>query len=189
MKIKKQITSNNNNHYEFDDVDLKLIDLLNHDVRKSYKWLANKINVDPVTVKRRLRILIGQEIIRLGVMIDHSKIGTAINVLFAFTAELGSLNTVLEELINLRQIHWVWSIAGRFDILALARFSSNDEIIDFIHKELSKIQGLKSSETFILVGRKKNLYSPFEAEDIHLFIKSSPISKPKALLEILKEKK
>lgn len=171
MKTKKQIQSNNNNHYEFDDVDLKLLDLLNHDVRKSYKLLAKKINVDPVTIKRRLKKFIGQGIIRLGVMVDHSKICTSINVLFAFTAELGSLNTVLEEVTNIHQFHWVVSVAGRFNILALARFSSNDEISEFIHKELSKIPGLNISETFILLRRNKNLFSPLEAEDYYLFTK------------------
>jgi len=171
MKNKKQTQSNSNNHYEFDDVDLKLLELLNLDVRKSYKLLAKKINVDPVTIKKRLKKLIGRGIIKLGVMVNHSAIGTSTFVLFAFTAELGSLNTVLEEIANLRQIHWVWSIAGRFDILALARFSSNDEIIEFIHNELSKIPGLKSSETFILVRRSKNLFSPLETEDFYLFTK------------------
>jgi Lrp/AsnC family transcriptional regulator for asnA, asnC and gidA len=169
MKIKKQIQTNNNNHYEFDDIDLKLLDLLNLDVRKSYKLLAKKIDVDPVTIKKRLKKLVGQEIIRLGVMVDHSKICTSINVLFAFTAELGSLNTVLEEITNIRQFHWVESVAGRFDILALARFSSNDEISEFIHKELSKIPGLNISETFIIMRRKKNVFSPLEKEDFYLF--------------------
>jgi Lrp/AsnC family transcriptional regulator, regulator for asnA, asnC and gidA len=151
---------------EFDDIDSKLVDLLNQDVRQSYKSLAMKINVDQVTVKRRLKKLIDQGIIKLGVMVDYSRIGVSVEVLFAFTAELGSLDSVLKEISSRRQISWVSSVAGRFDLIALARFASNDELIEFIHQELKKIRGLKNAETFILLRRTKGSFAPFSKKEI-----------------------
>ncbi len=145
---------------EIDDLDKKIIELLDNDVRISYEELARTLNVSALTVRRRLDKLIESGTIRLGVLVDNSKIGDTITVLFAFDVAHGSLNAVLEDLSNLPEFRWISSTTGRYDIVALARFRSNDELSRFIHEVLARMKGVINSESFLCLHREKDSYSP-----------------------------
>lgn len=158
-------------HYNIDEIDMAIITALDQDVRKSYKSLAEQIQVDPVTIRRRLKKLIENGVLRLGAMVDYSKIGSSLNVLFALNVEPENVDSVLRELGKIRQISWVSSVTGRYSLIALARFSSHDELSEFAHSGLGAIKGLLTSETFVFLRRQKSLYSPLEeSSDKSFFI-------------------
>lgn len=158
-------------HYNIDEIDTAIITALDQDVRKSYKSLAEQIQVDPVTIRRRLKKLIENGVLRLGAMVDYSKIGPSLNVLFAINVDPENVDSVLQELGKMRQISWVSSVTGRYGLVALARFSSHEELSEFVHSDLGSIKGLLASEAFIFLRRKKGLYSPLEkSSDKSFFI-------------------
>ena len=149
-------------HYDIDETDAEIIAALDEDVRSTYTALAKKVNVDQVTVRRRLKKLIESGVIRLGVLVDYSRIGPSLHVLFALNIDSNDVDSVLQEVGKLQQISWVTSVTGRFDALALARFSSYDELGDFIHNDLQPIKGLLRTESFMFLRRQKSFYSPYE---------------------------
>jgi DNA-binding Lrp family transcriptional regulator len=157
-------------HYDIDETDAEIIAALDEDVRSTYTALAKKVNVDQVTIKRRLKKLTENGIIRLGVLVDYSKIGPSLHVLFALNIDSNDVDSVLQEIGKLQQISWVTSVTGRFDSLALARFSSYDELAEFIHHDLQPIKGLLRSETFVFLRRQKSFYSPFEKSSRSSFL-------------------
>ncbi len=149
-------------HYNIDEIDVQIIAALDEDVRTPYKSLAEKIKVDQVTIRRRLKKLIESGILRLGALVDYSKIGPSLHVLFALNVNSDNVDSVLQAIGELPQISWVSSVTGRFDLIALARFSSQDEMAEFVHEDLRSIKGLQSSEAFVFLRRQKSFYSPFE---------------------------
>jgi Lrp/AsnC family transcriptional regulator for asnA, asnC and gidA len=157
-------------HYHIDAIDAEIIAALDDDVRSTYTSLAEKINVDQVTIKRRLKKLTENGVIRLGVLVDYSKIGPSLHVLFAFNIDSNDMDSVLQEVGKLRQISWVTSVTGRFDSIALARFSSYDELGEFIHNDLQPIKGLLRTETFVFLRRQKSFFSPFEKSSKSSFL-------------------
>jgi Lrp/AsnC family transcriptional regulator for asnA, asnC and gidA len=148
--------------YNIDETDAELIAALDEDVRSTYTSLAKRLGVDQVTVRRRLDKLLDSGVIRLGVLVDYSRIGPSLHVLFALSIRSDSVDSVLEQVGQLPQVSWVTSVTGRFDSIALARFSSYDELGDFVHKDLNAIKGILRSETFVFLRREKSFYSPFE---------------------------
>ena len=153
---------NSAKHYNIDEIDVQIIAALDEDVRSPYKSLAGKIKVDQVTIRRRLKKLIENGILRLGALVDYSKIGPSVHVLFALNVNSDNVDSVLQQIGELRQISWVSSVTGRFDLIALGRFSSHDELAEFVHEDLRTINGLQSTETFVFLRRQKSIYSPFE---------------------------
>ena len=149
-------------HYHIDQTDAEIIAALDEDVRSTYTSLAKKINVDQVTIRRRLNKLIENGVIRLGVLVDYSRIGPSLHVLFAFNIDSNDVDSVIQKVGKLPQISWVTSVTGRFDSIALARFSSYDELGEFIHNDLQPIKGLLRCETFVFLRRQKSFYSPYE---------------------------
>ena len=149
-------------HYDLDEIDLKIIAALDEDVRTPYRALAKKLKVDQVTIRRRIDKLIESGVLRLGALLDYSKLGSSINVLFAFDVSPQNSEAVLQQLSELPQISWVSSVTGRFDLIALGRFCSHEEIAGFLYNELKSIKGIIHSETFVFLRRQKSFYSPFE---------------------------
>jgi Lrp/AsnC family transcriptional regulator for asnA, asnC and gidA len=156
--------------YSIDEVDAEIIAALDEDVRATYTSLAKRVGVDQVTVRRRLDKLLESGLIRLGVLVDYSRIGPSLHVLFALNVLAGSLDSVLEEVGRLPQVSWVTSVTGRFDSLALGRFSSYDELGAFIHEDLNPIKGILRSETFVFLRREKSFYSPLEKSSKSSFL-------------------
>jgi len=148
--------------YNIDETDAEIIAALDEDVRSTYTSLAKRIGVDQVTVRRRLDRLLESGVIRLGVLVDYSRIGPSLHVLFALDIDSNNVDSVLQEVGKLPQVSWVTSVTGRFDSIALARFSSYDELGEFIHNDLQPIKGLLRSETFVFLRRQKSFYSPYE---------------------------
>jgi len=145
---------------KIDKLDKEIIELLDKDVRQSYETLAKTLKVSPLTVRRRINKLIGRGVIRFGVLVDSQKTGEPLSVLFAFDVAHGSLNSVLQELTNRSEFRWLSSTTGRYDVIALARFSSNDALSRFIHEDMPKIQGVLNSESFLCLHREKDTFSP-----------------------------
>jgi Lrp/AsnC family transcriptional regulator for asnA, asnC and gidA len=148
--------------YSMDEIDTQIIAALDEDVRSSYRSLAKRIKVDQVTIRRRLKRLTESGVLRLGALVDYSKLGPSLNALFAFNVGPGNVDSVLQQVSELQHISWVSAVTGRFDVIALGRFSSHDELTEFVHKDLSSIKGLLRSETFVFLRRQKSFYSPFE---------------------------
>jgi Lrp/AsnC family transcriptional regulator for asnA, asnC and gidA len=156
--------------YHIDETDAEIIEALDEDVRATYTSLAKRIGVDQVTIRRRLDKLLESGLIRLGVLVDYSRIGPSLHVLFALNIRADSVDSVLEAVGKLPQVSWVTSVTGRFDSIALARFSSYEELGEFIHEDLNPIKGILRSETFVFLRREKSFYSPLERSSKSSFL-------------------
>lgn len=148
--------------YRIDKVDAQIIAALDQDVRSTYRSLGKRVGVDQVTVRRRLKKLTDSGVLRLGALLDYSKIGPSLNVLFGLNIGSHDVDSVLWQVSELPHISWVASVTGRFDLMALARFSSHDDLAEFVHKDIRSVKGLLSSETFVFLRRQKSFYSPLE---------------------------
>lgn len=56
---------------------------------------------------------------------------------------------VAEELADIRGISEVFSVSGRYDLVAIIRAESNDELADLVTGHLLKVEGITDSETLI----------------------------------------
>lgn len=56
---------------------------------------------------------------------------------------------VAEELADIKGISEVFSVSGRYDLVAIIRAESNDELADLVTAHLLKVEGITDSETLI----------------------------------------
>ena len=146
-----------------DSLDKNLIELLARDARQSSEALAKQLNVSPATIRRRINKLIQSGVVRIVAVGDPNKIGFPLAAVICFDVAHEKLDSVMEMLANRREVRWVSSSTGRFDIIALARFHSTDELSDFMQKEMAHVEGLRNSETFVCLHVKKGRYVPLDA--------------------------
>ncbi|MDX1546231.1 MAG: Lrp/AsnC family transcriptional regulator [Rhodothermales bacterium] len=77
--------------------------------------------------------------------------------------ERGKVNDVAEQLVDMDGVAEVHSVAGRYDLAAVLRVSTNERLADLVTDHIRRIDGIETSET--LIGFK--VYSRHDLE--HLF--------------------
>ena len=144
---------------EMDLLDQELIKLLSQDAAQSNQIIAKKLKVTTATIRRRKGQLIKKDALRILGAVNPVKIGYGVTVVVAFDVEAGKLESAVRLLSSRPEITWISTTTGRFDIIALVRLQSTDELSQFITDTVSGIEGLRNSETFICLSIAKGKYS------------------------------
>ncbi len=64
-------------------------------------------------------------------------------------AERTRINEVAEQLAGLDGIAEVYSVSGNYDLIAIARVASNEELAELVTKELPAIDSIVKTETML----------------------------------------
>lgn len=139
----------------FDSLDMQLIQLLAVDARQSSEELSKKLGVSSATIRRRLRHLFESNTIQVVAVVNARKIGLPLAVVIALDVIPDKLEQVAHILASQLPIRWVSTTTGRFDILALARFHSSEELSEFIEKTIAEMEGIRNSEMFVCLREKR----------------------------------
>ncbi len=137
-----------------DSLDEKLIRLLQQDAHRSSEVLAKQLDVSPATVRRRVSKLVQKGVVRIAAIPDSEKVGLHLAVIIALKVDYDGLKKVMSALPANREVSWACTTTGRFDILAMARFHATEELTRFLQSELTKIDGIRDSETFVCLGTR-----------------------------------
>lgn len=143
---------------EIDETDKEIARLLATGARKNSEVLAKALKLSSATIRRRLRNLLSKDYLRIVGVVDSIKFGFPLAVVIALDVTHSHLESALEELAKKPEVRWIATTTGRFDIIAFARFSSNDSLAEFMSKDLSKLRGIRDCETFIGLHVKKGQY-------------------------------
>ena len=63
--------------------------------------------------------------------------------------ERGKVNIIAEKLAEMRGISEVYSVGGRFDLVAVIRVKSNEDLADMVTKQMATLEGIVGTETLI----------------------------------------
>lgn len=146
---------------KIDALDEKLIQLLQKNGRQSSESLARQLGVSPSTVLRRIDQLTEKKVMRIVGVVDPDKVGLLLAAMIGLDVEPGKLTLVVNSLVRRHSVKFVSPATGRFDVLLFTLFRSNDELSDFVEKELATIDGVKDSETFICLNVKKGRFAQY----------------------------
>jgi len=72
-----------------------------------------------------------------------------VSAVILLVVEKSRVNEVAEQLVDLPGITEVYSVAGQYDLVAVARVRDNDAIADAVTRQMLKIDGIVRSETLI----------------------------------------
>jgi len=69
--------------------------------------------------------------------------------LVLFNVERTKINSIGEKLAGIKGITEVFSVTGHYDLIALVRVSSNDDLATLITEQITKVEGITKTETMI----------------------------------------
>jgi len=141
-----------------DSKDEQLVRLLAEDARQNSETLAKKLNISSATVRRRLRKLLRADVLRIVGVVNPSSFGLSLPVVIGLNVLHDKLKLAMKALAKQPEIKWLSTTTGRFDIIIQARFPSTEALSNFVTKELTELEGVKDSETFVCLDVKKGQY-------------------------------
>jgi len=132
---KSELTTNS--HHKVDDVDRKIIQLLQEDARKSFNKIADSLGIAVGTAYNRVKNLEDSGILKgYTIMLDSGKLGYGLTALILIEAEGRYLPEVETEIAKLDEVICIYDITGDYDIAVVARFKNRNTLNNFIKSAL-----------------------------------------------------
>ena len=139
----------------YHDLDVRLIEALLEDCRRSVRKLAEVLSVSPSTVSHRLGDLLDRGVItRFKPVIDYAKLGHGLIAVTKIKARGESLPAIVEALAADARLTHVYEITGEFDVLVIGRFRNESEMNREIKRMLS-LPGIEGTNTSIVLSAAK----------------------------------
>ena len=144
----------------YDNLDLKIINLLLDDGRASLRSLAEELDVSVTTVSNHLKSMEEEGIIEgFKPVVSYPDLGYTVTCVLMIKAEGDGLRDLVEELKGEQSFINVYEVTGDFDIIATGKFKDTEEMNDTI-KELLNKPMVRETNTNVVLSTVK------EGEDI-----------------------
>jgi Lrp/AsnC family transcriptional regulator for asnA, asnC and gidA len=141
---------------KLDRVDCRLIQLLQKDGRMPNNAIAQQLGISEFTVRRRLKRLLGSDIIKIVAVANPINLGFEIAGNLKIKIDLKKADDVLENLKKIDALIWVALTTGGTDIDADFVVRSLKEFQELVFKKISKIDGVLSTEASLMVDLVKD---------------------------------
>jgi Lrp/AsnC family transcriptional regulator, involved in the regulation of lysine biosynthesis len=136
-----------------DSFDEKIIKILQNDARKPFVEIANTIGLSESAVRRRIKNLTDNNVIKkFTIEINNSEKTSAITLISV--ASSSDTSMVTSKLLNLEGVDVVYEITGQYDIAAIISAPTISEINSYID-EVRKIEGVSDTNTVIILKSLK----------------------------------
>jgi Lrp/AsnC family transcriptional regulator for asnA, asnC and gidA len=135
----------------YDELDRQLISCLRENGREASPVLARKLKVSCVTVQRRIKRLVNEGAIRIAVLVDPSRCGSPLGMLFGLKVNYTEVNNVVENLVRQAPVSEVFSTSGRFNVMALAYYPDAEQMAQHLFKAIFPLQGVSHREFLVIL--------------------------------------
>ncbi len=141
-----------------DELDIKIIGILQENSRESYRDIANKLKVAEGTVYNRVNKLREDGVIRrFMVDVDFSKVGYELTVLVGIIVEGGHLPEIEKKISKDGNVSAVYDVTGDYDAIVVAKFKSRDDLNKFV-KGLLAMPHVKRTYTMLVLNVLKEVH-------------------------------
>jgi len=140
---------------ELDEIDRKLLNLLQNDAKLPYAKLAGKLGISSSGVHKRVKRLTEAGVIKQFVaVVDPQTIGKKLKAFIGVSTEPGSCARVRPQLIRRPEVLEVHETAGEHDLFLKLVTDDTLKLNDLLH-EMDGIPGVSSTRTLIVLKTEK----------------------------------
>ncbi|MCS7120422.1 MAG: Lrp/AsnC family transcriptional regulator [Nitrososphaerota archaeon] len=136
---------------ELDEIDKKIIEMLQDDSRIAFRKIAEKVGVSEATVFVRVKKLHENGVIkRFTVSVSPELLGKGLTAFVLINADPKRLQHVLDTLSSLEDVYEVYDVTGAFYVIAKIRTSDREKLAKIIDT-IGLIDGVRSTETAVVL--------------------------------------
>ena len=143
-----------------DKLDNKIVSMLKQDGRLSNANVARVLKVSEGTIRRRLKRMTNENIIRIFAVPNPESIGLHSEALIGIQVDPDKMEIIANKVSKLDQATWVAHTTGTYDIFLWAAVESTEELGKFIRGPIGTIPGVRRTETFVNLRVVKRGHGP-----------------------------
>ncbi|MDO7906601.1 Lrp/AsnC family transcriptional regulator [Paenibacillus sp. JX-17] len=140
-----------------DEMDRKIISLLQSNGRISYTDLAKEVGLSRVAVQTRIQALVENEVIeRFTAVVNPVKVGIGVSAFFNVDVEPQFLQKVAEQLAEEQAVTSLYLMTGPSQLHMHALFVNNQDMEAFMNDKLYPLPGVTGVDCQVLIKRYKS---------------------------------
>lgn len=136
---------------ELDELDRRIILELQRDGRRSSRDIGEKLKVSDGTVRFRINRLTERNILRVTASVNPFAFSEGIIAVVGMELEKRTHAPTMQKISRLRGVLSVCNVTGKYDLLVEVFLGSRQELKKFLVEDLSEIEGINRTETFIIL--------------------------------------
>ncbi len=135
-----------------DDLDVRIVRLLNADARKSFRDIAKEVDASISTVSNRIRKLEEDGVISGYVpLLNESKLGFDVLAVVGVKIHKGKLLEVQRRVAKDERVTHVYDVTGEWDSIVVVRLRTTRELDAFI-KRLGSMEYVENTYTQVVLN-------------------------------------
>lgn len=138
-----------------DELDMRLLEELEHGGYQRIPFLAARLGVDKSTVHRRIRNLRKKGVIKIIAVPNLVRLGYRAWADIGIKVQHRSPEDVAHELVTHPATYFVFTAFGTFDVGVGVQFRTFERLLYYVNSELTKIEGIAKVETMPYVCPRK----------------------------------
>lgn len=138
-------------HFEFDNTDLKILEILMQDAKRPYTEVAKRVNVSQGTVHVRMNKMEDAGILeKTTLKINYAKLGYDITAFIGIYLEKSALyEMVLAKLKSIPEITNIHYTTGNYSMFVRIHCRDTNHLKEVLHDKMQQVEGIERTETMI----------------------------------------
>ena len=141
-----------------DDVSKAIIEQLQQDGRRPHASIGKAVGLSEAAVRQRVQRLQEAGILQIVAVTDPMQLGFSRAAMIGIRVE-GDVEAVAGLIEAMAEVDYLVICAGTYDILAEIVAEDDDHLLDVINRRIRAIPSVKSTETFVYLKLRKQIYS------------------------------
>jgi len=143
---------NRNQFALFDKTDFEIIRKLQNDSRQPAKKIADELNLNDRTVRKRIDRMIEMGVGRFALILDPAIFGYSVSVDIFLEIDLEKEEEIIDKLLGMPHISYLAFGQETNELSLEARYKSTEQLYEFLWKIIPGIEGVKVTK-YALVPR------------------------------------
>jgi Lrp/AsnC family transcriptional regulator, regulator for asnA, asnC and gidA len=143
---------------QVDDLDRKIIKMLQADGRLSNTEIARSLDITETTVRKRIARLLDERLINIVAVPTPEATGMTLSAIMGVSVELTAIRDVADTIRTYPEVRYVGMSSGRYDLIVEAFFVDQEHLLEFVTGKLGKLSGITGLETSIILKVVKFSY-------------------------------
>lgn len=141
-----------------DDLDRKLLKLLQLDGRMPYRQIARQLGVSEGTIRGRTNRMVDDGILRIVAIADPLRMGNGVLAFILVKVRPGFQQQVVDHIVALPESTYVSDCVGVADIYVQVVCRNSDHLHELLNERIARIEGIDKLDTSIELKMHKLSY-------------------------------
>jgi Lrp/AsnC family transcriptional regulator for asnA, asnC and gidA len=143
--------------FNLDEIDTRILELLEEDARRSFTGMAEKLKVSESSIRKRVSALQKEGVIKkFTIKVDHAKLGLNTVAIVGIDVDSDKMLEIAQELCDFKEVKCVATSSGDHMIMLEVWAKNGRELNNLISEKIGKIDGVRQICPALILEKLKD---------------------------------